>query len=326
MLSKNNRRHGVFAVEQPFEQITLKNTGNKRDALAIDDALRVVFRQMEIGGSRPRTIESYEYVFNDFTKRTNLRYVDEIDANSIYDYLNELNVASTTKLLRLKSIKAVLSRFFDNRWIEFKFWRTIQIKIDKKVKTGAKENNVEILLSLIDKTRFIGFRDTVAIMLMYRTGIRIRTLGELRERHIDFERLLLDMDGAILKNHDYLKLPLDEQLAALLQTLIEQNKKVCKNYGEHNDYVFITQNGKGINKSDSSNNAISKQLTKYSRTYGLKHINAHALRRAFAKNLLDKGANVALISKALGHADLATTKQYLDISKEEVAQCLRDYL
>lgn len=281
---------------------------------------------MEISGSRPRTIESYEYVFNDFIKRTGLRFVGEINADSLYDYLNELEVAKTTKLLRLKSIKAVLSRFFDNRWIEYKFWRTIQIKIDKKVKAGAKDNDIEILLSLIDKSTFIGFRDSVAIMLMYRSGIRIRTLGELRERHIDFENGLLDMDGAILKNHDYLKLPIDDQMAGLLQALIEQNKKIRKNYKQRNDFVFITQNGRGINKSDSSNNAISKQLTKYSKTYGIKNINAHSLRRAFAKNLLEKGANVALISKALGHADLATTTQYLDLSKEEVAHTLRDYL
>lgn len=326
LLSKNNRKHGVFSVEQKFEDITLKPTANKREGLEIAKALTVVFRQMEIGGSRPRTIESYEYVFNDFTKRTGLRYVDEINADTIYDYLNEINVAKTTKLLRLKSIKAVLSRFFDNRWIEYKFWRTIQIKIDKKVKPGAKENDVEILLWLIDKSTFIGFRDTVAILLMYKSGIRIRTLGELRERHIDFDNLILDMDGAILKNHDFLKLPIDEQMAGLLQTLIEQNHKIRKKYKQRNDYVFITQNGKGINVSDSSNNAILKQLTKYSRTYGLKNINAHSLRRAYAKSLLDKGANVALIGKVLGHADLATTTQYLDLSKEEVVTNLREFL
>lgn len=326
MLSKNNRRHGVFAVEQRFDEITLQSTNNKRDVLAIDDALKIVFKQMEIGGSRPRTIQSYEYVFNDFIKRTGLRYVDEIDANSIYDYLNELQVANTTKLLRLKSVKAVLSRFFDNRWIEYKFWRTIQIKIDKKVKKGASENDIEILLSLIDKSTFIGFRDTVAIMLMYKTGIRIRTLGELRERHVDFDKLVLDMDGAILKNHEFLKLPIDEQMAGLFQTLIELNKKIRKQYKQQNDFIFITQNGLGINASDRSNNAISKQLTKYSRTYGFKNINAHSIRRAYAKNLLEKGANVALISKALGHASLETTTQYLDLSKEEVAQSLRDYL
>ncbi|WP_367613669.1 hypothetical protein [Halalkalibacter nanhaiisediminis] len=41
---------------------------------------------------------------------------------------------------------------------------------------------------------------------------------------------------------------------------------------------------------------------------------------------MTKELDVALISKALGHSNLAVTTQYLDISIEEVAQSLLDYL
>lgn len=68
------------------------------------------------------------------------------------------------------------------------------------------------------------------------------------------------------------------------------------------------------------------QLTKYSKKFGLKHVNAHAIRRAYAKNLLNKGASIALISKALGHSNLEVTTQYLDLDMEEVAKDLREYL
>lgn len=40
----------------------------------------------------------------------------------------------------------------------------------------------------------------------------------------------------------------------------------------------------------------------------------------------NQGANVALISKALGHKSLETTTVYLDLEKEFVAESLRDYL
>mgnify|MGYP003580375914 CR=1 FL=1 len=39
----------------------------------------------------------------------------------------------------------------------------------------------------------------------------------------------------------------------------------------------------------------------------------------FAKSLLNKGANIAEISKALGHSNLALTTKYLHLDKEEVA-------
>jgi len=88
----------------------------------------------------------------------------------------------------------------------------------------------------------------------------------------------------------------------MLKMLIELNKGIRNHFGIDNRNVFITQNGTPMN------------------------INAHAIRRAYAKNLHDKGASIALISKALGHSDLAVTTQYLDLDVEEVAKDLRDYL
>lgn len=69
-----------------------------------------------------------------------------------------------------------------------------------------------------------------------------------------------------MKNHKNLKLPLDEQLIELYKVLIEQNRKIRTYYKQDNDFLFITRRGGMIN-SRSTNNAISKQLTKYAKEY-----------------------------------------------------------
>ena len=162
-------------------------------------------------------------------------------------------------------------------------------------------------------------------MALYKTGVRINTLGQIKECHIDFANGMLNLEGSIMKNHKSLNLPIDDQLIELFRVLIEQNEKIRKYYKQDNDLLFITQRGTTINTS-STNNAISKQLSKYSKHYDLPNINPHAIRRAYAKSLYDKGANIALISKALGHSNLAVTTQYLDLEVDEVAENLRDYL
>ena len=139
-------------------------------------------------------------------------------------------------------------------------------------------------------------------------------------------RISLNLDGSILKNHKFLKLPIDQELAELYKVLIKQNDKIRSYYNTENTNIIITQNGLPINNSKTSNNAISKQLNKYSKRFGLENINAHAIRRGYAKKLLDAGASIAIISKALGHSDLGVTTQYLDLDVEEVATSLRDYL
>lgn len=101
----------------------------------------------------------------------------------------------------MKALKSFLSKCFNNGWIDKKFWQTVNIKVDKKVKSGANESDVKLLISLLDVNTFVGLRDAVAKMTMYKTGIRINTLGQLEEKHIDLGEGVLKLDGDILKNH-----------------------------------------------------------------------------------------------------------------------------
>lgn len=211
------RKHGIFSIQSEEVNISSKKKEVKRSGITIPHALETIYQQMQIAGNRIRTIESYDYIFNQFVQFNQLEYVEDITVDSIYEYLGSLEVAQQTKLIRLKSIKAVLSKFHNNGWMNQKFWSTIHIKIDKQIKKGTKANDIEKLVELIDQNTFIGFRDTVAILTMYKTGIRIQTLGELKERHIDYENLSLNLDGSILKNHKFLKLPIDQELADLLK-------------------------------------------------------------------------------------------------------------
>ncbi|QIZ11107.1 tyrosine-type recombinase/integrase [Priestia megaterium] len=317
------KKTGIFDVSIKAEVLKPKTEITK--GMDAEKALEMIHRQMQLNGYRERTLNDYILIFNHFLKSTNVKTLEEINVNTIYQWLDSMNVSASTKSTRLKCLKAVLSKCFNNGWLQSKFWLTVQIKLDKKVKPGAKQNDLNVLLSLLDTSTFIGLRDAIAILTLFKTGVRINTLGQIRVCHIDFTNGLLNLEGSIMKNHKNLKLPLDEQLIELYKVLIEQNLKIRTYYKQDNDFLFITRRGGKIN-SRSTNNAISKQLSKYAKEYNLPNINAHAIRRAYAKSLYDKGANIALISKALGHSNLAVTTQYLDLEVDEVAENLRDYL
>ncbi|WP_416147925.1 tyrosine-type recombinase/integrase [Salipaludibacillus sp. HK11] len=288
-------------------------------------AFKTIARQMELNGLRQRTIQDYQMNFDKFLHLTKTTYLEEINTDTIYLWLSSINVSPQTKLTRLKCIKAILGKCFNNGWFKTKFWLNIQIKVDKHVKKGADKNDLNLLISLLDTSTFIGLRDAVAILTLQKTGIRIFTLGEIKESHIDFQDKSLILGGDVMKNHNHIKLPLDDKLINLYQILINLNHKIRTYYMQDNEYLFIGRRGKRINNK-SSNNTISRQLSKYSQRYNLDNINAHAIRRSYAKNLYDKKASVALISKALGHANLSVTTQYLDLEVNEVAESLRDYL
>lgn len=268
------KKKGIFDVSIKAEILKPKAEQIAKGMLA-EKALELVHRQMQLNGYRERTLNDYILIFNQFLESTGTKYLEEITVNTIYRWLDSMKVSPSTKSTRLKCLKAVLSKCF-NQWLDSKskFWLTVQIKLDKQVKTGAKENDLNVLLSLLDTSTFIGLRDAVAILTLYKTGVRINTLGQIRECHIDFANGMLNLEGSIMKNHKSLKLPIDDQLIELYKVLIEQNEKIRKYYKRDNDLLFITQRGTTINTS-STNNAISKQLSKYSKRYDLPNINAH---------------------------------------------------
>ncbi|WP_404404705.1 tyrosine-type recombinase/integrase [Jeotgalibacillus malaysiensis] len=324
---KRNRKHGVFSVENLQEDLGFSVLNeNKSNKQKLSVVLKAVTEQMHLEGNRIRTIQTYQYAFNQLIQNTNINFVEDLNQQVIYDYLGSLNVSQQTKLIRLKSIKAILGRFYNNGWIQDRFWSGIKIKVDNEVKKGSNADDLHQLLSVIDKSNFIGFRDSVAIITLYKTGIRIKTLGCLEIKHIDFVGKQLVLDGSVLKNHNSLKLPLDDELLKMFLKLIDLNSRIKKYYGTEHSFIFITQNGLPVCKTKSSNCAISKQLNRYSKKYGFKNINAHSIRRAYAKNLLNNGASVALISKALGHSDISVTTKYLYLDVDEVANNLRQYM
>ncbi|KZZ85892.1 tyrosine-type recombinase/integrase [Bacillus sp. SJS] len=216
---------------------SIEQTLASKDLMSITTALETITMQMKVSGNRSRTISDYALHVEHFQRITNVQYVSDITVDSIYKWLDSMNVSNQTKLTRLKCLKAFLSRCFDNGWIGLKFWKTINIKVDQKVKEGATEREVNILLSLLDLGSFIQLRDAVAVLVMFKTGIRINTLNQLEERHIDLNNNVLNLKGSIMKNYLQIKLPFDEFLKSMLMVLINHNAVIRKEYGKQNSIL-----------------------------------------------------------------------------------------
>lgn len=216
------KRTGLFDITLNLENLYEENKViTAPNSKRVKGAEEIIIRQMEVAGYTKRTISNYQYYIDNFLEVTKVEYLEAITQEKIYEWLDSMNVSNQTKLTRLKCLKAFLGRCFDNHWSETKFWKAISIKVDNKVKEGATDKEVNLLLTLLDLTDYIQLRDTVATLLMYRTGIRLKTLSELEECHIDFDSNLLLLNGEIMKNRQQLKLPIDNTLKNLLLVLIE---------------------------------------------------------------------------------------------------------
>lgn len=76
------RKHGIFSIQSDEVNISTKKKVVKSSCITIPHALETIYQQMRITGNRIRTIESYDYIFNQFVQFNRLEYVDDITADS----------------------------------------------------------------------------------------------------------------------------------------------------------------------------------------------------------------------------------------------------
>ena len=268
-MRKNKQRSGIFDLEDTYpinlrelnplnenneplinaprlmiDAESVKSAGNRIGAIS---AWIIVKEQMRLSGIRKQTIREYDYIFSRFIGSSNIEYLDEVNAESIFQFIASLgDVKDITKQSKLRVVKAILNRIYDNGWITQKFWKDIKIKVDEKIKPPANENNLAILLSLLDMKNFIQFRDAVAVLTIYKCGLRMSTLIQLTESNFDFENKLLIIEGDLMKGREVLKLPFDDQLMDYLQRLIQQNNIIRNHYKKRNKYIFVSKFGDSL--------------------------------------------------------------------------------
>lgn len=305
-------------------QIDVTDTPRSNKIL-LSNALRIIEQQMITVGMRKSSIREYIYTMNRFINDMNLVYVGDIKKDVVLQWLSTLDCKDITRSSKLRVIKSILSKMYENGWIDKDWWKPLKIKVDTKIKPNADEQQLKVLLSLIDQSTYVGFRDTCMILLMYHCGLRAGTVIQLEEKHLDFDTNTLVLSGDVMKGRGVLKLPIPSELGEYLKRLIHQNNIIKKHYHKHNTRVFISKLGEPFS-TDCKPSFVTKRLNYYSNKYGLDRISAHSIRRLFAYNLRKKGVDVVLISKSLNHQNLSTTTQYLNLSTDEVLDSLRKYI
>lgn len=152
-------------------------------------------------------------------------------------------------------------------------------------------------------------RDKAILALFIITGMRETALSQINIEDIDFEGNTLVVRDKRDKKLQYLLK--DNIKKYIIDWMNKRNELINDNI--KTDALFISNRRERLNAP-----GLQDIVYKYSQqALGFK-ISPHKLRAAFATILYDKNPDIYFVSKAIGHANIETTKRYIVTKNAEI--------
>lgn len=172
------------------------------------------------------------------------------------------------------------------------------------------EDELYRFLKAPNQRQYAQWRDYCIIITILDCGARLNEICSLEKTEIDFVKKQIVLPAAKNKNRRSRILPLSTETVRLLKQLIVESEK-------HFDsiYVFITNYGEQL-----SEKTVQKAFDKYAEKAKLgRSVSPHVLRHNFASMAAENGMSVFHLQKIMGHAEIATTRKYVQLSEESIA-------
>ena len=177
------------------------------------------------------------------------------------------------------------------------------MKTKKRLPTFAQESQMERLAEklLTCGSDYEEERESLLILFLYATGIRLAELRGIKFEDIDMQRSEVKVTG---KGNKQRIVPLLNAVLRKIENYRILQEKVCKN-GE--DFLFLSKRSSAaISRSD-----VYRIVNKWLPAAGVEGKKSpHVLRHTFDNQLLSECAGIETVKELLGHNNLATTQLY----------------
>lgn len=227
-------------------------------------------------------------------------------------YMQNKNLKDSTINIKLRGIRCILYYFMDNEYIDY--FKIKTIKENDNLPTLYTDTEIKKLLKKPDtkKCNFAEYRTWVVINFFVATGVRSRTLRNIKIKDLDFQNELISL--IIMKRRKPIIIPMS---TALKKILIEY-LRIRGN--EPEDYLFCNLEGQQLTRY-----ALSNIVSKYNKSKNVNKTGIHSFRHYFAKNYIQNGGSVLKLQKILGHSTISQTQKYVDLFGQDLQKDFEQY-
>lgn len=295
--------------------------------LSLDEAVDTFLDHLKVErGLSPHTLDGYSRDLARLSRLLSERGredVDDVTATDITDHLiglAEAQLSARSRARALVAIRGLFRHLVAERWLEADPTALIDSPRMARRLPGVlgEEAVAKLIAQPADTVR--GRRDSAMIELAYASGLRVSELILLQMADINLNQGFVRVTGKGSKTR---LVPLHNEARLKIEAFIANDRPLLlRDPAER--AVFLTDRGRPMTRQ-----AFWKTLRGYARRAGVRlptgDISPHKLRHSFATHLVEHGADLRAVQAMLGHADIATTQIYTQVSRARVLEQVRKH-
>jgi integrase/recombinase XerD len=231
------------------------------------------------------------------------------DLQQFIKYISEFNFTESTQSRIISGIKHFYKFLILENYITVNPAELLETpRIKRKLPVYLEVEEIDLMLSFIDRSTAEGERNIAMLETMYSCGLRVSELISLKlsDLHINDEFI-----SVIGKGDKQRLIPIGRKALKLIKNYIDNYRIHLNSKKNHVDSLFLSKRG----------TSISRQMVFYiikdlGALAGIKkELSPHTFRHSFATHLVEGGADLRVVQEMLGHQSIITTEIYTHLDQ-----------
>lgn len=299
----------ILPIHQPSANRAPHTVPGKAEKIYAINAhvLPAMHQQLLLKAYSSSTIKTYQNELTQLLLLLKKAPADQLTADDLKRYLvycyEKLNLTENTLHSRINAMKFYYEQVLKR---EKFFWDIPRPKKQELLPRIFNQQEIAAIINCAGNSKH-----KTMLMLAYSAGLRVSEVVGLKTTAIDSKRMTIFVSQAKGKK---------DRMVSLSAVLLVMLRVYAKEYKPAaSGYLF-----EGATKGRPYSSRSLQQVLQLAKQKAgvLKPGSIHSLRHSFATHLMDRGTDVTMIQKLLGHNDLKTTLRYLYTTNKDLLKII----
>jgi integrase/recombinase XerD len=231
------------------------------------------------------------------------------DLREFLKYISDFHFTETTQSRIISGLKHFFKFLVLENYIKLNPAELLETpRIRRKLPEYLSVEEIDRMLSCIDRSSSEGERNIAMLETMYSCGLRVSELINLRLSNVHKNDGFISVIG---KGDKQRLIPIGKTALHLLDNYIHNHRIHIEIKKNNEDMIFLSKRGKPITRQMVF--YIMKDLGEKAGI--IKNLSPHTLRHSFATHLVEGGADLRAVQEMLGHESITTTEIYTHLDQ-----------